>query len=97
MLLTHASKERVFTASPVFLSQRLVKEKMQNKNQCQEINKQTKNELIANASKTMHRIVLSSAAERICWSPLHHKAFLMADVWPEISCGSTKEKKLFGN
>lgn len=31
------------------------------------------------------RMVLSSAAERICLSLLHHRAFLMADVWPEIS------------
>jgi len=35
-----------------------------------------------------HLIVLSSAAERICWSLLHHRAFFMAEVWPAISWGS---------
>lgn len=39
-------------------------------------------------SMDSHLIVLSSAAERICWSLLHHRAFFMAEVWPAISWGS---------
>uniref|UniRef100_A0A0E9Q0V7 Uncharacterized protein n=1 Tax=Anguilla anguilla TaxID=7936 RepID=A0A0E9Q0V7_ANGAN len=56
MLLTDASKGRLFTTSILDLSQ--------------------------------SRTVLSSAAERICLSLLHHRAFLMAEVWPVISWGS---------
>lgn len=40
--------------------------------------------------KLTYRTVLSSA-ERICLSSLHHRAFLIPEVWPLISLGSLDE------
>jgi hypothetical protein len=46
--------------------------------------------LYVNEEKLTYRTVLSSA-ERICLSSLHHRAFLIPEVWPLISLGSLEE------